>query len=212
MSDELFHAIRVFLLREPNMSIFDNFFSQEARDKRTPTHEESVYNAQRIKEEQARVDFSSIWPHVSVEGGGVMDGNVPEWWHNEWLKIQQRKETVSVEVPGTGISVIRDTDGTVIIRGATGSTLIPAGAWTSFLRVAMTIPAGTDLPETGVASPGQSSSRIHPQVKDDRPQMVANRAENERRMQFAMRNQIELQDRLGKDQQQARKQRLREEM
>ncbi|SRR6266487_3623970 len=162
-------------------------------------------------------DFSMAWRGLPKDESGAVAGSVPpEWWVAAYFRSvkrqQQRKETVSVEVPGTGISVIRDTDGTVIIRGASGSTLIPAGAWTSFLRVAMTIPAGTDLPETGVASPGQSSSRIHPQVKDDRPQMVANRAENERRMQFALKNQAEMQDRLGKDQQRSRKERIRQEM
>lgn len=208
MEDHLWGYIKIFLEVERLMpNPFDPFFSPEARAKRNPTREETVYNAQRIREETARSDFSSVWPNISVEYGGVMDANVPEWYYQECLKLQGHKEVVVIPVPGTATSIGRDESGNVFIYG---ERQIPAAAWPAFLRIAYSITMGVDMPEEG-AYPAQSSSNIIPQVKDDRPTIQANQKRNEDALALALANQQRYQDDLGRAQLEEWKRRKREE-
>ena len=214
LHEELHHAIRVFLLREPNMSgIFDSFFSEEARAKRSPTREETVYNAQRIREETARNDFSSIWPHVNPEMGGV-EGDMPiaDWWEKEYTRLMARKEGVTA----ANCDFAVDENGNITIRQAGNVIQVRASDRLAFSGALFALPTtgghpgGT--PTGAVMNPGQSSSNVMPQVKDDRPAIQANQKRNEERLAYAMRNQAAYQTQLGIDQQRERKRRLREEL
>ena len=118
-------------------------------------------------------DPSSVW-RVNIAEGGVRDANVPDWYYQEYMKAQrnQRKEVAWVQVPDTSFQLGRDENGNVSMRGpgAFGGYQFTPAEWTAFMRTAMSLPMGTEMPSTQGYG-GQSSSNVQPQFNDDRPIM-----------------------------------------
>ena len=193
--------------------IFDNFFSEEARAKRNPTREETHYNAEHAREVRSRTDFSSIWPNVSIERGGV-DGDIPiaDWWHQEYLKLQERKESITV---GDVVFTVYE-NGNVRIQQGPNVLQVRAEDRMAFQGALFALPSTGSRPGgpagQGAMGTGQSSSNSVPQVKSDNPIIAERQRQNEERMAFAYANQARYQDDLGRKQQEERRRRLREEL
>jgi hypothetical protein len=166
-------------------------------------------------------DFSRAWTGVPHDESGAVAGGVPpDWWTEAYLRSlkRQRKDGVTMTVPGTSITFTRDEFGNTTIRTPNGIVQVMGAEWNAFMRVAMTIPNGAPYLGPGIANPGgvNPASFNAPigavSSSDDRPVIKERQRQNDAALEFAMRNQSEAQLKLGKDQQATRKRRLREEL
>ncbi len=159
-------------------------------------------------------DFSRAWRGLPHDESGAVAGSVPpDWWVEAYYRSIKRQEQQKDSITAANCTFDVDENGFVHIRQGSSVIQIRPEDRLAFAGALFRLPSrGGPYPAPGVASSGQSSSRIHPQIKDDRPQIVANRKRNEETMALALKNQAEAQDRLGKDQQRNRKERLRQEM
>jgi hypothetical protein len=125
-------------------------------------------------------DPSSVW-RVNIAEGGVRDANVSQQYYQDFLKAQQkqRKEVAWVNVPGTSFQIGRDENGNVSMRGpgAFGGYQFSPTEWAAFMRTAMGLPMGVEMPSTQGYG-GTSHSNVTPQVKDDRPAIQARMEQN----------------------------------
>src|SRR6266566_205589 len=125
-------------------------------------------------------DPSSVW-RVNIAEGGVRDANVSQQYYQDFLKAQQKqcKEVAWVQVPDTSFQLGRDENGNVSMRGpgAFGGYQFSPTEWAAFLRVAMSLPMGVEMPST-LGYGGTSHSNVTPQVKDDRPVIQARMEQN----------------------------------
>ncbi len=125
-------------------------------------------------------DPSSVW-RVNIAEGGVRDANVPDWYYQEYMKTQrnQRKEVAWVNVPGTSFQIGRDENGNVSMRGpgAFGGYQFSPTEWAAFMRTALGLPMGVEMPSTQGYG-GTSHSNVTPQAKDDRPVIQARMEQN----------------------------------
>jgi hypothetical protein len=129
---DLERDIEIFLevQRTVNMGVFDNWFTEEARSKRQATPEETYYSQERKQEELSRTDFSSVWAGVSVEHGGMRDGNAPQAWAQKYYDLQKKeqKQLGIANIEGYACQFDSDT-GYLTIQSPTPSVqLSPKGA------------------------------------------------------------------------------------
>ncbi len=126
-------------------------------------------------------DPSSVWGYINPEHGGVRDGNVSQQYYQDFLRAQSNahKEVAWTNVPGTSFQIGRDENGNVSMRGsgAFGGYQFSPTEWVAFLRVAMSLPMGVEMPSTQGYG-GTSQSNVTPQVKDDRPVIQARMEQN----------------------------------
>jgi len=117
-------------------------------------------------------DPSSVWGYINPEHGGVRDANVSQQYYQDYLKAErnQRKEVAWVQVPDTSFQLGSDENGNVSMRGpgAFGGYQFTPAEWTAFMRTALSLPMGSEMPSTQGYG-GQSSSNIQSQFNDDRP-------------------------------------------